>query len=498
MSDPTRNLAFQEMPMQADILFRDALVIDGNGAPRHRADVAIGDDRILAVGNLKAWKAGKVVACNGRALAPGFIDPHVHHDEVVLSDPEMACMISQGVTTIINGNCGFSIAPLKASPPFPAPLDIILSPRAPRFESFAAYRARLDAEPPAVNTACLIGHGSLRINEMADLNRPADAAELRAMRAALDTALSEGGIGLSTGTFYPPARAAPTAELIAMAEIARAHGKLYVTHMRDESDRVVEALEETFTVGREACCGVHVSHHKCAGLANHGRSETTLAMIDAARAHQDVGLDTTPWIASSTMLNSGRHRQATRVLVADSVPFPEMAGRDLAEVAAEWGLDVETALDRLLPATGIFFVMDEGDVRRILGYPHTIVCSDGIAQGKHPHPRLWGTFPRVLGHYVREVGLFSLEEGVRRMTSMPADRFGLTGRGRITPGHYADLVLFDPDTIAEGATFEAPICPAKGILGTWVNGRCVWQAGSATGARPGRTLDQGSGSIAVA
>lgn len=312
------------------------------------------------------------------------------------------------------------------------------------------------------------------------------------MRAALDAALSEGGIGLSTGTFYPPARAAPTAELIAMAEVAQAHGKLYVTHMRDEADQVIAALEETFEIGRAACCGVHVSHHKCAGLANHGLSETTLQMFDAARLRQDVGLDITPWIASSTMLNSGRHRQASQVLVADSEPYPEAAGRDLDEIASEWGVDTETALERLLPATGIFFVMDERDVRRILGYPHTIICSDGIAHGKHPHPRTWGTFPRVLGHYVREVGLFSLQEGVRRMTSLPDDRFGLTGRELIAPGHYADLVLFDPATIAEGATFQTPIRPARGILGTWVNGRAVWRAGSITGARPGRTLDHGS------
>ncbi len=484
--------------MQADILFRNAVLIDGTGAPRQRADVAVTDDRIVAIGDLSAWRGGVAHDCTGLVLAPGFIDPHVHHDEIVLTDPDMTCMTSQGVTSIINGNCGFSIAPLTVAPPFPAPLDIILSDEVPRFASFGAYRAQLDAAPPAVNTACLIGHGTLRLNTMSDLNRPADAGEIAAMRASLDAALSEGGIGLSTGPFYPPARAAPTAELVAMAEIAQARGKLYVTHMRDEGDRVRESLQETFQIGREAGCGVHVSHHKCAGLANHGLSEITLAMIDEARKHQDVGLDTTPWIASSTMLNSGRHRQATRVMVADSVPHPELAGRDLADIAAEWGEDLDTALARLLPATGIFFVMDEGDVRRILSYPHTMVCSDGIARGKHPHPRVWGTFPRVLGHYVRDVGLFSLEEAVHRMTGLPAQRFGLTGRGHLAPGHYADLVLFDAASVAEGATFEAPLTPAHGIIGTWVNGRAVWRSGAATGARPGRTLDQRTGSIAGA
>lgn len=326
------------------------------------------------------------------------------------------------------------------------------------------------------------------MNEVADLSRPSDAAETRAMAAALDQALSDGGIGLSTGPFYPPARASSTDELIEMARVAQRHGRLYVTHMRDEGDRVIEALQETLDIGQAACCGVHVSHHECAGLANFGLSETTLCMIDRARETQDVGLDTTPWTASSTMLNSGRHRQASRVLIAESLPHPEYAGRDLAEVAAEWGTDIDTALERLLPATGIFFIMDEADVQRILSYRHTMICSDGIAGGSHPHPRVWGTFPRVLGRYVREVGLFSLEEAVRRMTSMPAERFGLEDRGRLAVGAFADLVLFDAETIREGATYQAPVQPALGIAGVFVNGIMVWNEDGSTGNRPGKFL----------
>jgi N-acyl-D-amino-acid deacylase len=476
--------------MRADLLIRGGRLIDGSGAASFGADLAVVDDRIVAIGDLHDWQAGKVFDANGLAVAPGFIDPHVHHDEAVLTDPLLACMTSQGVTSVINGNCGFSIAPLKYQGALPAPLDLILEEQRPRFEHYRDYRAALEKDPPAVNSACLIGHGTLRINEVQDLSRPADAGELRAMRVALDRALSEGGIGLSTGAFYPPARAATTAELTAMATVTSAHGKLYTTHMRDEGDTIAEALHETFQVGRDACCGVQVSHHKCAGLANHGRSTETLALIEAAMTQQAVGLDTTPWIASATMLNSGRHKQATRVIVSESVPHPELAGQDLADIAKQWGVSLDEAVARLIPAAGIFFIMDESDVQRILSFKHTIICSDGIHKGSHPHPRVWGTFPRVLGHYAREKNLFSVEEAVKRMTSMPADRFGLGLRGRLALDHFADITIFDPATIAERATFESPVQPARGIAAVFVNGRLVWDGEQSTGARPGRHLDQ--------
>jgi len=402
----------------------------------------------------------------------------------------LACMTSQGVTTVINGNCGFSIAPLKHRGTLPAPLDLILEQNRPRFSRYRDYRAALEKDPPAVNSACLIGHGTLRINEVQDLSRPANAKELKAMRDALDQSLSEGGIGLSTGPFYPPARAATTDELIEMAKVAGAHGKLYATHMRDEGDAIVEALNETFRVGKDANCGVQVSHHKCAGLANHGRSIETLALIEAAMKGQAVGLDTTPWVASATMLNSGRHKQATRVIVSESVPHPELAGQDLADIAKQWGVSLDEAVERLLPAAGIFFIMDEADVQRILSFKHTIICSDGIHKGSHPHPRVWGTFPRVLGHYTRDKKLFTLEEAIKRMTAMPADRFGLGLRGRLALNHYADITVFDPVTVSERATFESPRQPARGIAAVFVNGRMVWDGEKSTGARPGRHLDQ--------
>ncbi|MEO3388851.1 D-aminoacylase [Mesorhizobium sp. CAU 1741] len=474
--------------MKVDIIFRNADIIDGTGGPRRRGDVAITDDRITAVGDLSEMEGGREEDCSGLAVAPGFIDPHVHNDLAVFTHPDMASVVSQGVTTIINGNCGFSLAPLTAPDPLPQPLRMLFGINAPRFGSFGEYCDRLRAEPPAVNAGCLIGHGTLRVNEVADLERPADEGELRAMSRALDKALGQGGIGLSTGPFYAPARASSTHELTEMARVAQRHAKLYVTHMRDEGDRVVEALEETLEIGRTACCGVHISHHKCAGVANFGVSERTLAIINAAMKHQDVGLDTTPWTASSTILNSGRHRQAQRVIVAESEPFPEHAGRDLADVAREWGVNLDEAVERLLPATGIFFIMDEQDVQRILRFEHTMICSDGIAGGTHPHPRVWGTFPRVLGHYARDVGLFSLEEGVRRMTSLTADRFGLKERGRLRVGNFADIVVFDPATIHERATYDTPVRPAEGIVSVYVNGTAVWKDGQVSNSRPGHVL----------
>jgi len=473
---------------QADILFKNAEIIDGSGAARFTGDLAVSDDRIVGLGDLTDWRGGETIDCTGLILAPGFIDPHTHYDESVLTEPEMTCAISQGVTSVINGNCGFSIAPLTATGDLPAPLASIVDARRERFPRFAAYRDRLADAPAALNSACLIGHGTLRINAMDDLGRAADAGEIAVMRRQLDQALDEGAMGLSTGTFYPPARAATTAELIEVSSVLKDHGALYVTHMRDEGDKVIEALEETLEIGRQACCGVHVSHHKCAGLANHGRSEETLGIIARARLTQDVGLDTTPYIASATMLNSGRHRQASRVIITASEPFPETAGRDLADVATEWGCDLDEAVERLIPALGIFFIMDERDVQRILGYRHTLVCSDGIATGSHPHPRVWGTFPRVLGHYARKLGLFSMEEAVHKMTGLTAARFRLKGRGRLAVDHFADLVLFDEATVIDAATYETPVRPAAGIRQVFVNGRRVWQDGAATGARPGRPL----------
>ena len=473
---------------QADLILRNASILDGLGGPPVPGDLAIKDDRIAALGDLKARHGTREIDLGGKALAPGFIDVHTHDDRALLADPLMTCKVSQGVTTVVTGNCGVSLAPLSITERPPSPLDLICEAPAGFFADFGDYLGALDRDPPATNALAQVGHASLRLGAMERLDRVADAAEIKAMRGALETALEAGAIGLSTGLYYPPAEAASTEEVIEIAKALAGYGALHTTHMRDEADGIAESLEETFRIGREARVPVVISHHKCSGAPNFGRSVETLGMIEAARGRQALGLDVYPYVASSTMLGSARGMQAKRILIAWSRPHPEASGRDLAEVAAEMGLSQEAAIKALSPAGGIFFAMDEADVQRILSYPHAMIGSDGLPHDEHPHPRLWGTFPRVLGHYAREAGLFPLEEAVRKMTALSAARFGLKDRGVLRAGAYADLVVFDPETVIDAATFDDPKRPAEGIAMVFVNGRPVWQDGAHTGARPGRAL----------
>jgi N-acyl-D-amino-acid deacylase len=231
-----------------------------------------------------------------------------------------------------------------------------------------------------------------------------------------------------------------------------------------------------------------ISHHKTIGRANFGRTAATLPVIAAAISQLQIGLDAYPYIASSTVLSAGQAERASKVLVTWSKSAPEQAGRELSTIAAEWGVGVTEAVDRLQPAGAIYWTMDEPDVQRVLSFPHTMIGSDGLPHDFHPHPRLWGTFPRVLGHYCRELGLFGFEEAVRKMTGLPAARFGLKGRGAIAAGAYADIAVFDPATVIDRATFEKPTTPAAGIEHVFVNGRPVWAEGKVSGERPGRAL----------
>ena len=401
-----------------DLLIRGGTVIDGSKAPRFDADIAIRDGRIVAIGELVHDTADRVIDAGGRIVAPGFIDSHTHDDQAVLSQPDVAFKVSQGVTTVVAGNCGISAAPLRADMELPMPLSLIDAPRDARHGSFASYLDALRALPASVNVAALIGHSTLRAAVMSDLERPADQPEIAAMRAHVEEAMQAGAIGMSTGTFYPPAAHATTEEIIEVGRPLTARKALYVTHMRDEGDRVMEALDETFRIGRALDVPVVVSHHKVQNTHNHGRTKETLAFIRDSMKHQCIGLDCYPYTAGSTMIRTDRGMLDARILIASSVPHPQMAGRELKDIAAEWGVSGPQAAQRLQPGTAIYFMMDEADVQRILAFDDTMIGSDGIPVGDKPHPRLWGTFPRVLGHYSRDLGLFPLETAIWKMTGL--------------------------------------------------------------------------------
>jgi N-acyl-D-amino-acid deacylase len=473
--------------VMADWILRGGTVIDGSGGPRRRADVAVTGDRISAVGKVAKTAGAREIDAAGLVVAPGFIDVHTHDDRALLAS-DMAAKVSQGVTTVITGNCGISLAPLSLKQAPPPPLDLIGDADDYAYPRFADYLAALDTSPPAINAAALVGHSTLRAGTMPELDRAARADEIARMQQRLAEALGAGAIGMSSGLYYAPAAHAPSSEIEALAQLLRPAGALYTTHMRDEAEHVLDSLDESFEVGRAAQVPVVISHHKTTGIANFGRTAETLPKIAAAMAKQQLGLDAYPYIASSTVLRTERLDEAQKVLITWSKAMPEQAGRELAEIAREWGVGIREAAQRLQPAGAIYWMMDEADVRRVLAFDNTMIGSDGLPHDVHPHPRLWGTFPRVLGHYCREIGLFGLETAVHKMTGLPASRFGLTGRGTVAKGAYADLAVFDPETVIDRATFAEPTLPAAGIAHVFVNGRPVWSDGKSSGERPGRAL----------
>ena len=470
-----------------DLIVRNATVIDGTRAPRYQADIAVSGGKIAAIGRLDQAQADLDIDASGKVAAPGFIDSHTHDDRLMLSSPDMSAKVSQGVTTVIAGNCGCSLAPAPngMSMPVTPPLDLLDDGgQWFRFKTFADYVAELGAQPAATNCALLVGHTMLRVQTMDNLERAANKSEIGRMRELADEALAAGAIGVSTGLYYEPAVAAPTEEVVDVCKPLAKRNGLYVTHMRDEGANILSSLEETFRIGREVGVPVVVSHHKLAGKPNHGRSTETLQLIEARMKSQPISLDCYPYCASSTILSASRVSVASKTLVTWSKPHPEVAGMNLDDIRSEMKLSIE----QLLPAGAIYFSMDEADVQRILSFEHTMIGSDGLPHDAAPHPRLWGTFPRVLGHYARGLGLFPLETAVHKMTGLTARTFGLKDRGVLKSGMAADITVFDAGEIDEAATFAKPIQPAKGIDTVIVNGAVIWREGKPTGARPGKVL----------
>ena len=474
-----------------DLILRNGVIVDGTGAPGAPGEVAVKGDRIVAVAlpdALRQATADTDIDVGGKVIAPGFIDTHTHDDRFALATPDMAAKVSQGVTTVITGNCGISLAPLVPNGAFPPPLNLLGAREDYRYAAFAEYADAVNDAKPKVNVASLVGHSTLRVGCMEDVSRKASVAEVVAMQGRLAEGLGAGAIGFSTGLFYKPNKAADKEEVASLAGVMADMGGVYVTHMRNEHDHVTEAMAETFETARDAAVPVVISHHKCAGPQNHGRSRETLPLIDAARETQTVGLDAYPYAAGSTVLDPDYVTGEIRTIVAWSEAHPGMSGRELADVAAEWNCSQREAAERLQPAGGIFFQMAEEDVQRILAYPHTMIGSDGLPHDVYPHPRLWGTFPRVLGHYSRDLGLFPLEQAVHKMTGLSARTFGLKDRGEVRPGAFADLVVFDPATVRDAADFDAPTEQAEGIDMVIVGGAITWRDRGPTEARTGQFI----------
>ncbi|WP_020202838.1 amidohydrolase family protein, partial [Cupriavidus sp. WS] len=319
-------------------------------------------------------------------------------------------------------------------------------------------------------------------------DRAATPAEIAAMRAQLEAALAHGALGLSTGLAYASAFSATTDEVLALSEPLARAGALYATHLRSEFAEILEAMDEAFRIGRHARVPVVISHLKCAGVANWGRSGEVLDALERAQRWQPVGCDCYPYTASSSTLDLKQVTSDFDIMVTWSGPHPGMGGRLLADIAAGWQTSLEDAARRLQPAGAVYHGMEDADVDRILSHPATVIGSDGLPNDPLPHPRLWGAFPRVLGHYARDRELFPLAVAVNKMTGLSAERFGLAQRGFVREGYWADLVLFDAATIRDAASFTDPMQPAEGIAAVWVNGALSWRQRAATGARAGRFL----------
>jgi N-acyl-D-amino-acid deacylase len=524
-----------------DALIRGGAILDGSGAPARRADIGVENGWITAIGDLHRQTAGLEIDAVGLTVTPGFIDTHTHSDAAsYLPDQQRdiaAAALRQGVTTEVCGNCGFS--------PFPAPpgtegrvarhTGILGGPI--EWHDLEGFAARVEARGLFANLAPLVGHGTLRAVVIGFEDRAPEPEELKEMRRLAEEALEQGAFGLSSGLIYSPAVYAGTGELVEIARALASYGRPYTTHIRGETEMLLESVAEAIEIGRRAGVAVHISHHKAAGRPNWGRTADSLEMIERAREGRDVTLDVYPYTAGSTrlfallppwaqdggvgpMLERLADRETRRRIATDlgqpsqrwenlalaagwdaiqisACPArPDTEGRRVDELAGAAGKEpLDFVCDLLVEAGGnasmILHMMDEADVRRVLAHPAATIGSDGIPQPGKPHPRWAGTFARVLGRYTREERLLELPEAVRKMTSAAAGRFGLRDRGRLAPGMVADLVVFDPALVADSATYEDPLLPPTGIRHVLLGGRLAVRDGELTSERLGRVLRAG-------
>jgi N-acyl-D-amino-acid deacylase len=522
-----------------DLVLKGGTILDGTGAPAFSADLGITGDRIGAIGDIAATQAARVLDARGLHISPGFVDIHSHSDGDILAYPTADSRVRQGITTELTGNCGSSAAPLSGPIAEERRSDLRREGIESDWTDVASYFARVERERVSINHALLLGQGTLRECAAGVSDRALTADETAAVLRAVEEGMEQGAFGLSTGLEYTPGRFTPTAEIVAMARLVGRRGGLYTSHIRNEERGLLEATDEAIRIGRLAGVRVEVSHVKASGRGNWGKQGASLALIEAGRRDGvEVMGDAYPYAAYSTELTvtfpswsldggtpavlarlRGPERGRIRKEVLDYVlngdpgdfdlivissvrtvrnrPF---VGKNLVEIAASWKVEPVEALLRLVDEedTAVSYVghgMSPDNVARVLQHPLVMIGSDGRtmaptgrAAQTRPHPRSYGTCPRVLGHYARERHLFDLPTAVRKMTSLPADQIGLRDRGRLARGKKADLVAFDAASVADLATFEDPHHFPVGIVHVLVNGVSVVEGGVHTGARPGQVL----------
>ena len=513
-----------------DLKIINGRVLDGTGAPWYRADVGVRGDTIVAIGDLHDSSAATIIDAHDQIVAPGFIDLLGQSQSVVLVDPHLETKVRQGVTTEVTGE-GFSPGPIGPPKPGSDPKD------APKWQTLGDYFAVLERGGTALNFAFLVGSSNPRRMVLGEMNKEPTAAEMREMELIVEGAMRDGAIGLSTSLIYVPDTYAKTEELINLTKVAARYGGVYFTHMRDEGDQIDLGLDEAFRIAREANIPLNIWHLKVGGRKNWGRMPHVIERIDAARAEGlDVAANVYPYVASGTSLSTlaptwaleGGYEQfrkrlddpGDRAKIAEElraqvakrgergifvarVGNPEQAQYNkkfIEQIAAEMNVPVDEALIRLFRENTsspnvIFFSMNEQDVQYALKQPYVSVGADSgsitaaaRAANVGAHPRAYGTFARVAGHYVRDEHLFTLEEAVRKMTSQAADRAHLDDRGVLRPGLKADVIVFDPQKIRDVATYEDPHHFSEGVVDVIVNGVPVLRDGAMTNALPGHVL----------
>jgi N-acyl-D-amino-acid deacylase len=516
-----------------DIVIRNAEIYDGGGAPPFRADIGLAGDRIAAIGDLSASTAETVVDGANLAAAPGFIDIHSHSDFTLPINPRAESKIRQGVTTEVIGMCGSSPAPID---PVSGESMMAGHPHLPwDWNSFGEYLGYLRDQGISLNVVPMVGHGAIRGCGMGLAERAPTSDEMAAMKRLLAQAMDEGAWGMSTGLIYAPSVYAATEEIIELSRVVAGRGGFYFSHIRGEGSTLLQAVAEAIEIGERAGLPVQIAHFKAAGPGNWGLLPQALKLLDEARSRGlDVAADRYPYVASSTSLaaylpdwahDGGRNvllerlqlpdarrrilddlvataHHWDRIVISHAPLCPDLESMSVAQVADERGDDPnETALDVLLEAEGrvsiVHFGMDEENLKTVLRHPAVMIGSDGSArvpegplgEGK-AHPRSYGTFPRVLGKYARQEGLFTMAEAVHKMSGLPAERLRLSDRGRLAEGFKADVVLFNPDTVVDTATFTEPYQYPEGIAYVFVNGQTVIAPQGHTGALPGRILER--------